>query len=122
MRKIQGAAKKGQKLIIITIQVNLCCFLHISLGIDTRIVVIKKLPLVYNHSHFLASPFDFTYFFTTNLLHLPSFTYICTVAKSWHISFSIQHQTLNQLVYLKMKSASIKSTETRNDGITRIPQ
>jgi len=39
-----------------TIQVNMCCILHVSLIPKLFwIVVIKLLPLTYNHSHFWAS-------------------------------------------------------------------
>ena len=46
------------KILIITIQVNLCCLLHASLGFGTKftwIIVIKFLLLIYHRSHFLAT-------------------------------------------------------------------
>jgi len=65
--------KLMEKFLITTIQVNLCCLLHVSLGFGTkftRIVVIKILPLTYHHSHFLATALDFLgpqIFFTAGL-------------------------------------------------------
>ena len=57
------------KILIATIQVNLCCLTPASLGINTNspeFVVIKIFAInLYHHSHLLAAPFDFTTFFHT---------------------------------------------------------
>ena len=56
------------KILMTTIKVNLCCLLHISLGLGTKftwIIIIKKIAinLQNHHSHFLATTLDFTSFF-----------------------------------------------------------
>ena len=54
------------KILMTTIKVNLCCLLHISLGLGTKftwiVIIKKKLPLANYHNHFLATTLDFTSF------------------------------------------------------------
>ena len=53
------------KILITTIQVNLCVLLQVSLGLGTNsceLLLLKFLPLNYYHSHILATTFDFTSF------------------------------------------------------------
>ena len=75
--KSKMAAKNGcdsrlkAKILITTIQVNLCCLLHVSLWFGAKfpwIVVVKIFALAYHHSYFLATTLDFTSFFTTAFL------------------------------------------------------
>jgi len=61
------------KILIMAIQVNLCCLLHILLRFVTDInlpelSLIKFLLLAYHYSHFLAATLDFTSFFTMAFL------------------------------------------------------
>ena len=72
--EIKGAAKKWlwwyrlmAKILITTIQVNLCCLIPASLGISTKftwIVVIKFCHQPIPSQPFLGHPFDITTFFT----------------------------------------------------------
>jgi len=87
--KSKVAAKKWldgrliAKILIMTIQVNLCCLLHVSLGFDTKftwIVVIKIFAISLPSNHFLAAYFDFTSFFTKAFLGA---THFFTVGLFW---------------------------------------
>jgi len=72
--EIQGGSQEIDsrlmaKFLIMTIQVNLCCLLHVSLGFGakfTRIVVIKHFAI----TAISCLPLDFTSFFTMAFLGL----------------------------------------------------
>ena len=60
------------------IQVNLYCLLHVSQKWDLatnspELSLLKILPFIYHHSHFLAANLDFTTFFTMDFWGLHPF-------------------------------------------------
>ena len=60
------------QILIVIIQVNLCCLLPASLGLGTKltwIIAIKFVPWTYHQSHFLAASLDFTTFFILAILN-----------------------------------------------------
>ena len=62
---------KGGSQDIVTIQVNLCCLLHVSLGFGTKltwIAVIKFFAICLTSQSFLGSHFGYHIFFTTAFL------------------------------------------------------
>ena len=64
---------------------NLIATIHVNLvprpsGTKfTRIVVIKKLPLTYHHSHLLAAALDFTSFFALAFIGIRTFFHSLSV-------------------------------------------
>jgi len=81
------------KFLITTIQVNLCCLLHVSLGFGTKftLLLLKILPLAYHHSHFLAATLDFTSFTTMAFLGLHIFFYSWAVLDLISLLFVIAY-------------------------------
>jgi len=109
--KSKGAAKKWlwwyrlvTKILITTIQVNLCCLILAPLGISTKftwIVVIKIFAInLYHHRHFLAAPFDFTTFFTLVIFNraAPFFT-----ARLFLSRYLLHFDNLNIQLYAQAK-------------------
>ena len=82
------------KIIMTTIQVNLCCLFHVSLTNLPQLSLLKFLLLTYHHSHFLAATLDFTSFFTMAFLEdswavlgldLTSFVHVIVYKKKWDL-------------------------------------
>jgi len=81
------------KILITTIQANLCCLLHVSQGFGTKFTL-----LTYHHSHLLAASLNFTPFFTMAFLGAAHFYYSFAVygldftsfcmLQSWHIAIN----------------------------------
>ena len=70
------------KILIMTIQANLCCLLHVLLGFSTKFPefsFLKFVLLIYHHSHFLAATLDFMSFFTMAFLGATHFFYSSAV-------------------------------------------
>ena len=69
--EIQGGSQEmavmvgyWQNILVMTIQVNLCCLLQVSLGSALNSPELSLLNFFcYHHSHFLAATLDFTSFF-----------------------------------------------------------
>ena len=65
--------------LIVTVQVNCCCFIPVSLGIGNNspeLLLLKFLPAAYYHSQFLVASLDFTCFHAVyfTLVAAPFFT------------------------------------------------
>ena len=97
------------KILTMTIQVNLCCLFHTSLGFDTKftwIVVFKIfINLQYHHSHFLAATVDFASIFTMAFLGTAHFFYSWVFWIRFHLFFcncmlQCWHISINGCCYL----------------------
>jgi len=106
--KSKVAAKKWfdgrlmAKILIMTIQVNLFCLLHILLGFGTKftwIAVIKIFAISLPSSHFLAATLDFTSFFTMAFLGVTHLFYLGNL-KFTHISYLHTDFLLHGFIYI----------------------
>ena len=102
LKSIQGGGQKmlcwytcrlKAKILIMTIQVNLCCLLHILLRFGTKFVLfllLKFIQLSYHHSHFLSATLYFTSFITMAFLGAAQLFYSWAVfGLDFHFSYSV---------------------------------
>jgi len=91
------------KILIPTIQVNLCCLLHISLWFGTKfiwIVVIKFFAISLPSQPFLSRHFGFHIFFTSSFLRASHFFYNCMGCFWIRFHFVLLFQIINLADYM----------------------
>jgi len=90
------------KILMVTIQMNLCCLLHVSLGFGTNSpeLLLNFLPLAYHHSHFLATTWisrlfphphswDLHTFYSWTVFGLDFISFCNCILQSWVKSYGV---------------------------------